>query len=134
MEDISIDFPSHFITSIIGVYQDTATRDKVIFPLAITQILQHFSIPIPLFPFFTIMGAISVSSVWQSEAQLRLKQPRVETDDPATSTVPPSSSTPSTFAPSSSAASVTLDAIMAQLRRMDARLNYLIDEMYQMNT
>ena len=31
-------------------------------------------------------------------------------------------------------ASVTLDAIMAQLQRMDARLDYLTDEMCQMNT
>ena len=36
MVDLSIDFPSHFITSIIDVYQDTATRDKLIFPSAIT--------------------------------------------------------------------------------------------------
>ena len=39
MEDLTIDFPSHFITSIIDVYQDTATRDKLIFPSAITRIL-----------------------------------------------------------------------------------------------
>ena len=30
LEDLSIDFPSHFITSILDVYQDTATRDKLI--------------------------------------------------------------------------------------------------------
>ena len=58
----------------------------------------------------------------------------METDDPAASAIPPSSSAPSTSAPSSSTTSVTLDAIMAQLQRMDARLNYLIDEMCQMNT
>ena len=39
MEVLSIDFPSHFIISILDVYQDTATRDKLIFPLAITRIL-----------------------------------------------------------------------------------------------
>ena len=70
LEDLSIDFPSHLITSIIDVYQDTATRDKLIFPLAITQILQHFHISIPLSPFFTTMGAISTGSVRRSEAQL----------------------------------------------------------------
>ena len=37
-KDLFIDFPSHFITSIIDVYQDTATRDKFIFPSAITRI------------------------------------------------------------------------------------------------
>ena len=63
MEDLSIDFPSHFITSIIDVYQDTATCDKLIFPSAIMRILRHFFIPIPLFPIFTIMGTISASSV-----------------------------------------------------------------------
>ncbi|KAL0012401.1 hypothetical protein SO802_007509 [Lithocarpus litseifolius] len=36
MEDLTIDFPSHFITSIIDVYRDTGTRDKLIFPSAIT--------------------------------------------------------------------------------------------------
>ena len=73
MEDLSIDFPSHLITSIINVYQDTVTRDKLIFPSVITRILRHFSIPIPLSPLFTIMGAISANSVQWSEAQLRPK-------------------------------------------------------------
>ena len=45
LEDLSIDFPSHFITSILDVYQDTATCDKLIFPSAITQILCHFFHP-----------------------------------------------------------------------------------------
>ena len=36
LEDLSIDFPSHFITSIIDAYRDTVTRDKLIFPSAIT--------------------------------------------------------------------------------------------------
>ena len=73
MEDLSIDFPSHLITSIINVYQDTITRDKLISLLVITRILRHFSIPIPLSPLFTIMGAISANSVQWSEAQLRPK-------------------------------------------------------------
>ena len=67
MEGLSIDFPSHFIASIIDVYRDTTTRDNLIFPSAITQTLMHFSIPIPLSPLFTIMGAISVGSIWRSE-------------------------------------------------------------------
>ena len=134
MKDLSIDIPSHFITSIIDVYQDIATHDKLIFPSAITQILWHFSFPIPLPLLFTIMGTISVGFVRWSEAQLRLKRPQVETDDPAAFAVPPSSSTPSTSALSSSTAGVTLDVIMAQVQRMDARLDYLTDEMCQMNT
>ena len=73
MEDLSIDFPSHLITSIINVYQDTVTRDKLIFPSVITRILRHFYIPIPLSPLFTIMDAISASSIQWSKAQLRPK-------------------------------------------------------------
>ena len=68
LEDLSIDFPSHFITSILDIYQDTATYDKLIFPLAITHILHHFSISIPDSPYYTTMGAISVDSVRQSKA------------------------------------------------------------------
>ena len=68
MEGFTIDFPSHFITSVIDVYQDTATYDELIFPSAIMQILQHFSIPIPFSPLFTIMGAISTGSIRWSEA------------------------------------------------------------------
>ena len=64
LEDLSIDFFSHFITSVFDVYQDTSTYDKLIFPSAITQILHHFSIPIPDSPYFTIMGAISACFVW----------------------------------------------------------------------
>ena len=70
IEDLSIDFPSHFITSIIDAYQDTATHDKLIFHSDITPILTHFHIPIPLSPLFTIMGAISAGFVRRSEAQL----------------------------------------------------------------
>ena len=60
--------PHHFITFIIDVYQDTATHDKLIFPLAITRILTHFSILVPLSPLFIIIGTINASSVRQSEA------------------------------------------------------------------
>ena len=35
LDGLTIDFPSHFILSLIDVYRDTATRDKLIFPLAI---------------------------------------------------------------------------------------------------
>ena len=47
---------------------------------------------------------------------------------------PLASCAPSTFAPSSSAASVTLEAIIAQLERMDACLDTLNDELCQVNT
>ena len=35
LEDLSIDFPSYFIISIIDVYKDMANYDKLIFPSAI---------------------------------------------------------------------------------------------------
>ena len=133
LEDLSIDFPFYFITCVIDVYQDTATRDKLIFPSVITSILCHFSIPIPNSPYFTTMGAINAGSVWRSEAQLRPKWPLIETTNHVDPTAP-SSLVPFTFTPSSSAAGVTLEAIVAQLQCMDARLDSLTDEMCQVNT
>ena len=47
---------------------------------------------------------------------------------------PPTSTAPSTSAPSSSTGGVTLEAIMAQLVRMDARFDTLNDELCQVNT
>ena len=46
---------------------------------------------------------------------------------------PPTPFAPSTSAPSSSAGGVTLDAIMAQLQRMDAYLDTLTTKMFQVN-
>ena len=68
IEDLTIDFPSHFILSLIDVYRDTATCDKLIFPSAITRIICHSFVPYLEFAHFTIMGAISAASIWQSEA------------------------------------------------------------------
>ena len=45
LEDLSIDFPSHFITSILDVYQDKATRDKLIFLSAIMWFSDTFPSP-----------------------------------------------------------------------------------------
>ena len=63
LEDISIDFPSHFILSLIYVYRDMATRDKLIFPSAIMRILCHFSISFSESPHFTVMYAIDAAIV-----------------------------------------------------------------------
>ena len=68
LEDISINFPSHFILYLIDVYKDTATHDKLIFPSAITQILRHFSVPFPVSTHFFVMSAIDATTVRQSEA------------------------------------------------------------------
>ena len=68
IEHLSIDFPFYFILSIIDMYIDSATRDKLIFPSTITRILRHFSIPFPLSNHFSVMGAINAATIKQSEA------------------------------------------------------------------
>ena len=68
LKHLTIDFPSHFIISIIDVYRDTTTRDKLIFPSAITWILCHFSVPLPVSDHFYVMCAIDVIIVKRSEA------------------------------------------------------------------
>ena len=67
-EHLTIDFPSHFIMSIIDVHLDLASRDKLIFPSAITKILRHFSVPFPSSDHFTVMCAIDYATVKCSEA------------------------------------------------------------------
>ena len=52
LEHLTIDFPLHFFLSILDVYRNTATRDKLIFPSTIMRILCHFSIPFPSFDHF----------------------------------------------------------------------------------
>ena len=128
IEELTIDFPSHFILSLIDVYKDTVTHDKLIFPFAITRIIHHYSVPCLESPHFSIIGAISAMSVRWSKAQLRLKQPRTETVTPLACSIP------STSTPFSSAGGVTLEAIMAQLKCMEAHLNALTTKLYQVNT
>ena len=71
LEHLTIDFPSHFILSLIDVFQDSASRDKLIFPFAITRILGHFSVPSLTSDPFTFMCAIDTATVKCSEAQFR---------------------------------------------------------------
>ena len=126
LEHFTIDFPSHFILSIIDAYKDTATRDKLIFPPAITRILCHFSVPFPSSNHFSVMCAIDYATVKRSETQFQSRRFGTAT--------PPTLSAPSTSAPSSSTSGVTLEDIMTQLQRMDARLDTLSDELCQVNT
>ena len=91
LEHVTIDFPYHFILSIIDVHLDLASRDKLIFPSAITRILRHFSIPFPVFDHFTHICAIDAAIIKRSEAQFRSRHE---------SATPPSYSTPSRLAPS----------------------------------
>ena len=109
-EHLTINFSSHFILSIIDVHLDSASRDKLIFPSAIMNILSHFSISFPSFNHFTVMCAIDYTTVKHSEARLRSRQ--------SDSAVPssrsaPSYSAPSTSAPPSSSSDVSLKDIMA---------------------
>ena len=110
LEHLTIDFPSHFILSIIDVFRDTTTCDKLIFPSAITQILCHFSVPFPSSDHFSVMCAIDVTAVKHSEGQFRSRQTDL-TAPPSRSTQ--SQSAPSISAPSSSSSDVSQGDIMA---------------------
>ena len=68
LEYLTIDFPSHFILSIIDVHLDLASYDKLIFPSAIRRILRHLYVPFPSSDHFTIMCAIDYITVKRSEA------------------------------------------------------------------
>ena len=107
IEGLTIDFSSRFILSIIDVYRDTTTRDKLIFPSAIMRILCHFSIPFPISNHFHVMCAIDTATIKWSEVQLRSRR--------SGTAAPPTPSAPSTSTLSSSTGGVTLDVIMAQL-------------------
>ena len=50
IKDLSIDFLSHFILSLINVYKDTRTHDKLIFPSTITRLFTISLSPIPSLP------------------------------------------------------------------------------------
>ena len=67
LEHLIIDFPSHFILSIIDVYRDMMTHDKLIFSSAIMRILRHFSVPFLVFDHFHVMCAIDAVTVKRSE-------------------------------------------------------------------
>ena len=125
LEHLTIDFPSHFILSIIDVHLDAASRDKLIFPSVITRILHHFSVPFPFSDHFPVMCVIDYAIVKRSEAQ-----PQARQSDLA---APPSRLAPSRSASSSSSSDVTLGEVRVQLQRMDACLDTLSTELYQIH-
>ena len=129
LEHLTIDFPFHFILSVIDVHLDSASRDMIIFPSAITRILRHFFVPFPSSDHFTIMCAIDYATVKRSEAQFQSQQ--------SDSAAPSSCSTPSRSAPSASAPSSSGDEslgnVIAQLQDMDARLDTFSMKLYQVN-
>ena len=130
IEHLTIDFPSYFILSILDLHLDSASYDKLIFPSTITRILRQFSVPFPLSDHFTFMCAIDAVTVQRSEAQFRSRQ--LDSADPPSRSAP-SRSAPSTSTPSSTMGDVTLGDVMAQLQRMDARLDTLSTRLYQVN-
>ena len=71
LEHLTIDFPSHFILSIIDVHLDSASRDKLIFPSAITRILHHFFVPFPVSDHFTHICVIDTATIKRRETQFR---------------------------------------------------------------
>ena len=68
LEHLTIDFPSHFILSIIDVHLNSTSCDKLIFPSTITRILRHFSVPFPSSDHFTVMCTIDYATVKRSKA------------------------------------------------------------------
>ena len=69
LEGLIIDFPSHFVLFLIDVYKDMETRDKLIFPSAITRgfSIMCLSLTSSLLIFF-VMCAIDAAIVRWSEA------------------------------------------------------------------
>ena len=76
------------------------------------------------------MCAIDYATAKRSKTQFRSRQSDLAAPP---SHLAPSRSAPSTSAPSSSLGDVTLGDIMAQLQCMDARLDTLSMELYQVN-
>ena len=68
LEHLTIDFPSDFILSIIDVFRDTATYDKLIFPSSISRILCHFFVPFPFSNHFSVICAIDAAIIKHSKA------------------------------------------------------------------
>ena len=129
LEHLTIDFPSHFILSIIDVHLDLTSGNKLIFPSAITRILRHFFAPLPTSDPFSFMCAIDYATVKCREAQFRSRQ----TDSAPSTCLNASRSARSTSAPTSSTSNESLGDNMAQFQRMDARLNTLSTDIYQVN-
>ena len=76
------------------------------------------------------MCAIDYATVKRSEAQFRSRQSDLAASSSCSAL---SRLAPSTAAPPSSSGDVSLGDIMAQLERMDARLDTLSTELYQVN-
>ena len=130
LKHLTIDFPSHFILSIIDVHLDSTSHDKFIFPSAITRILRHFSIPFPMFNHFTHICAIDAAIVKCSEMQFKSRQESTALPFPFGSISICFIHIRSLLFLERCVSDVSLVDIMAQLQRMDARLDTLSIELY----
>ena len=72
LEHFTIDFPSHFILSIIDVHLDSTSHDELVFPSTITKILRHFFVHFPVSDYFTHICVIDAATVKCREVQFRL--------------------------------------------------------------
>ena len=93
--------------------------------LPLSQGSYAISIHFPSSDHFLVICAIDYATVKCSEAQFRLRQ--------LDSAALPSRSAPSQSTPSSFSSDVTLGDVIAQLQRMDARLDTLSTKLYQVN-
>ena len=107
LEHLTRDFPSHFIISILDVYRDIATRDKLMFSFGYHADSMSFLVAFPSSGHFSVMCAIDYATVKCSKAQFRSRQ--------SDSTAPSSCLASSHSAPSSSTSDVSLGDVMAQL-------------------
>ena len=77
MEGLSLDFAFHMIEFIIDCYSDTATRNKLIFPSAITHILTHMHVTISPTPHLYISWVPLVWSLFGEVQHSLLQSDRV---------------------------------------------------------
>ena len=63
IEGLTIYFPSHFILSLLVVFRDSATHDKLIFSSAITKLLHHFFVSYTKSPHFSYMSVIDAATI-----------------------------------------------------------------------
>ena len=68
LDGLIIDFPSHFILSLINVYKDSTSHNKLIFPSATTRILCHAFVSYPESTHFSVMCSIDTATVRRSKA------------------------------------------------------------------
>ena len=78
LEGPSMDIPSHMSLSMLDMFHDTTSHDKLIFPSFITRILLHAHVSILSSSHFYVMSVIRKESLVRSSSQLvaKTKRPR----------------------------------------------------------